>query len=60
MTEMDELLKPFEPQIANRDSRLLVNLHGDTAMLASIAISMKRIADALDHIVNYGVITGEE
>ena len=31
-----------------------------TIALLSIAVSLKRIADALDHICNYGIITGSE
>ena len=59
MTDVDAIMAKLEPDIAQFSKAFVPRMDCDTMLLFSIAISAKRIADALDHICNYGIITGE-
>jgi hypothetical protein len=56
---IDEIIAKLEPDVQAFTAVRMPRIDIDTMLLVSIAISAKRIADALDHICNYGIITGE-
>jgi hypothetical protein len=55
MTTTEEITAKLEPDVAQFAQTFLPRMGTDTVLLFSIATSMKRIADALDHFKTYGI-----
>ena len=58
----DAILDQIELVVANAAKALpdRSNLNAHSIAVVSVAISLKRIADSLDHIVMHGIVTGSE
>ena len=55
MITPEDITAKLEPDIAQFAKAIVPRMDIDTMLLLSVAISAKRIADALDHICNYGI-----